>query len=108
MLREIRRFKPFSPAERNSEENHGVLGCQRVDLLVVGDNLKEAYSYTLLRHGMKGILNYAEAREQLPRALALVASNWLLGASQAAFTLRRFHPEHCARSTHRRKFGVRA
>jgi DNA-binding NarL/FixJ family response regulator len=43
-------------------------------LLVVGDNLKEADSYTLLRHGMKGILNYAEAREQLPRALALVAS----------------------------------
>ncbi len=43
-------------------------------LLVVGDNLKEADSYTLLRQGMKGILNYAEAREQLPRALALVAS----------------------------------
>jgi DNA-binding NarL/FixJ family response regulator len=43
-------------------------------LLVVGDNLKEANSYTLLRQGMKGILNYAEAREQLPLALALVAS----------------------------------
>jgi DNA-binding NarL/FixJ family response regulator len=43
-------------------------------LLVVGDNLKESDSYTLLRRGMKGILNYAEAREQLPRALALVAS----------------------------------
>jgi DNA-binding NarL/FixJ family response regulator len=43
-------------------------------LLVVGDNLNEADSYTLLRQGMKGILNYAEAREQLPRALALVAS----------------------------------
>jgi DNA-binding NarL/FixJ family response regulator len=43
-------------------------------LLVVGDNLKEADSYTLLRQGMKGILNYAEARAQLPRALALVAS----------------------------------
>ena len=43
-------------------------------LLVVGDNLKEADSYTLLRLGIKGILNYTEAREQLPRALALVAS----------------------------------
>ncbi len=74
MLREIRRFKPFSPAERNGEESHGVLGCQRVDLLVVGENLKEADSYALLRQGMKGILNYAEGREQLPRALALVAS----------------------------------
>src|SRR5271163_1040189 len=43
-------------------------------LLVVGDNLKEADSYTLLRQGIKGILNYTEAHEQLPRALALVAS----------------------------------
>jgi DNA-binding NarL/FixJ family response regulator len=43
-------------------------------LLVVGDNLKEADSYTLLRQGVKGILNYNEAREQLPRALPLVAS----------------------------------
>ncbi|MGA8555292.1 MAG: response regulator transcription factor [Candidatus Acidiferrales bacterium] len=43
-------------------------------LLVVGDNLNEADSYTLLRQGVKGILNYKEAREQLPRALPLVAS----------------------------------
>src|SRR6202167_5492256 len=43
-------------------------------LLVVGDNLKEAESHTLLRQGVKGILNYEEAREQLPRALPLVAS----------------------------------
>src|SRR3984885_12448998 len=43
-------------------------------LLVVGDNLKEADSYALLRQGVKGILNYKEAREQLPRALPLVAS----------------------------------
>jgi DNA-binding NarL/FixJ family response regulator len=43
-------------------------------LLVVGDNLKEADSYTLLRQGVKGILNYNEAREQLPRAVPLVAS----------------------------------
>jgi len=43
-------------------------------LLVVGDKLKEADSYTLLRQGVKGILNYSEAREQLPRALPLVAA----------------------------------
>src|SRR5215470_1189333 len=43
-------------------------------LLVVGDKLKEEDSYTLLRQGVKGILNYEEAREQLPRALPLVAN----------------------------------
>lgn len=43
-------------------------------LLVVGDNLKEADSYTLLRQGVKGILTYGEAREQLPRALPQVAA----------------------------------
>jgi len=42
-------------------------------LLVVGDNLSESDSYSLLRQGVKGILNYTEAREQLPRALPLVA-----------------------------------
>jgi DNA-binding NarL/FixJ family response regulator len=43
-------------------------------LLVVGDKLKETDSYTLLRQGVKGILTYAEAREQLPRALPQVAA----------------------------------
>ena len=43
-------------------------------LLVVGDNFNDADSYSLLRQGVKGILNYAEAREQLPRALPLVAA----------------------------------
>ena|ERR1700680_596789 len=42
-------------------------------LLVVGDQLKEADCFALLRQGVKGILNYAEAREQLPRALLGVA-----------------------------------
>jgi DNA-binding NarL/FixJ family response regulator len=42
-------------------------------LLVVGDSLSESDSYSLLRQGVKGILNYTEAREQLPRALPLVA-----------------------------------
>ena len=43
-------------------------------LLVVGDKLKEAESYSLLRQGVKGILNYGEAREQLARALPQVAA----------------------------------
>jgi DNA-binding NarL/FixJ family response regulator len=43
-------------------------------LLVVGDGLKEAESYSLLRQGVKGILTYAEAREQLARALPQVAA----------------------------------
>jgi DNA-binding NarL/FixJ family response regulator len=43
-------------------------------LLVVGDQLKESDSHALLRQGVKGILNYSEARDQLPRALPLVAA----------------------------------
>src|SRR6204780_4003066 len=43
-------------------------------LLVVGDKLKEADSYSLLRQGAKGILTYADAREQLSRALPQVAA----------------------------------
>jgi DNA-binding NarL/FixJ family response regulator len=43
-------------------------------LLVVGDNIKETDSFALLRQGAKGILTYAEAREQLPRALPQVAA----------------------------------
>ena len=43
-------------------------------LLVVGDNIKEADSFALLRQGAKGILTYAEAREQLSRALPQVAA----------------------------------
>jgi DNA-binding NarL/FixJ family response regulator len=43
-------------------------------LIVVGDKLKEGDSHALLRQGVKGILTYAEAREQLPRALPLVSS----------------------------------
>jgi len=42
-------------------------------LIVVGEKLTEANSYALLRMGVKGLLTYAEAREQLPRTLPLVA-----------------------------------
>ena len=42
-------------------------------LLVVGEKLKQADSLAFLCQGAKGILNYSEAREQLSRALRLVA-----------------------------------
>lgn len=42
-------------------------------LIVVGEKFNEANSYSLLRMGVKGLLTYAEAREQLPRTLPLVA-----------------------------------
>ncbi len=43
-------------------------------LIVVGDQHTESNSYSLLRSGVKGLLTYAEAREQLIRALPLVAN----------------------------------
>jgi two-component system, NarL family, response regulator len=43
-------------------------------LLVVGEQLSDANSYSLLRLGVKGLLTYVEAREQLIRALPLVAA----------------------------------
>jgi len=42
-------------------------------LIVVGDSVNEAASFSLLRLGVKGILSYAEARDQLSRALPLVS-----------------------------------
>jgi DNA-binding NarL/FixJ family response regulator len=42
-------------------------------LMVVGEQHVESNSYSLLRLGVKGLLTYAEAREQLIRALPLVA-----------------------------------
>jgi two-component system, NarL family, nitrate/nitrite response regulator NarL len=42
-------------------------------LIVVGDSVNEANAYSLLRLGVKGILTYAEARDQLARALPLVS-----------------------------------
>src|SRR5580704_5320991 len=43
-------------------------------LLVLGDKLTESDCHAMLRQGVKGIMNYEEAREQLPRALPLVAA----------------------------------
>jgi DNA-binding NarL/FixJ family response regulator len=43
-------------------------------LIVVGDAVNEANAYSLLRLGVKGILSYAEARDELSRALPLVSN----------------------------------
>src|SRR5258707_15309912 len=43
-------------------------------LIVVGEQHNEANSFSLLRLGVKGLLTYVEAREQLIRALPLVAT----------------------------------
>lgn len=43
-------------------------------VLIVAEKLNEADSYSLLRLGVKGLITYAQAREQLPRALPLVAA----------------------------------
>jgi DNA-binding NarL/FixJ family response regulator len=43
-------------------------------LIVVGEQHTDANSYQLLRLGVKGLLTYAEARDQLVRALPLVAN----------------------------------
>ena len=43
-------------------------------LIVVGEQHTDANSYQLLRLGVKGLLTYTEARDQLVRALPLVAN----------------------------------
>src|SRR6202158_303011 len=43
-------------------------------LIVVGEQHNDANSFSLLRLGVKGLLTYVEAREQLVRALPLVAT----------------------------------
>ncbi len=42
-------------------------------IIVVAEKFDSTESYSLLQMGAKGLLSYAEAREQLPRALPLVA-----------------------------------
>ena len=76
-------------------------------LLVVGDKLKEADSHALLRQGVKGILTYDEAREQLARALPQVAAGRHLGAAPGAFPLRGFDPEQHAGTPPARRFPER-
>jgi two-component system, NarL family, nitrate/nitrite response regulator NarL len=43
-------------------------------IIVVAEKFDAAESYSLLQMGAKGLLSYSEAREQLPRALPLVAN----------------------------------
>ncbi len=52
----------------NILENHG-----EARIIVVAEKFDSAESYSLLQMGAKGLLSYTEAREQLPRALPLVA-----------------------------------
>src|SRR2546426_9913548 len=48
-------------------------------LIVVGEQHNDSNSYSLLRLGVKGLLTYVEAREQLQRALPLVANGGFWG-----------------------------
>ena len=54
--------------------------CPESRLMVVGEQHNDANSFSLLRLGVKGLLTYVEARDQLVRALPLV------GASRVART----------------------
>ena len=56
-------------------------------LLIVSEKFNTVESHDLLRLGVKGLLTYAEAREQLPRALPPVAAGgfWIPRALLSAF-----------------------
>jgi DNA-binding NarL/FixJ family response regulator len=56
-------------------------------LIVVGEQHTDATSFSLLRLGVKGLLTYVEAREQLIRALPLVAAGgfWVPRAVLSGF-----------------------
>ena len=53
----------------NILDNHG-----EARIIVVAEKFDAAESYSLLQMGAKGLLSYSEARDQLPRALPLVAA----------------------------------
>jgi DNA-binding NarL/FixJ family response regulator len=48
--------------------------CPESRLMVVGEQHNDANSFAMLRLGVKGLLTYVEARDQLVRALPLVAA----------------------------------
>ena len=56
-------------------------------IIVVAEKFDSAESYSLLQMGAKGLLSYTEAREQLPRALPLVANGgfWVPRAMLSGF-----------------------
>jgi len=62
---------------------------KKARLIIFGDIQKEAECMELLWHGVRGILNYSEAREQLPQALVLVAGGGL-GSTRDYLSLHRF------------------
>ncbi len=66
----------------NILDNHG-----EARLIVVAEKFDAAESYSLLQMGAKGLLTYGEAREQLPRALPLVAEGgfWVPRAVLSGF-----------------------
>jgi DNA-binding NarL/FixJ family response regulator len=49
----------------------------RAHLLVVGDSFSEEIAFALLQAGVKGLLTYSAARQQLPRAVEAVADGRL-------------------------------
>jgi DNA-binding NarL/FixJ family response regulator len=65
-----------------------VLECSpSAKVLIVSEKFNTAESHDLLRLGAKGLLTYAEAREQLPRALPTVAAGgfWIPRTLLSAF-----------------------
>jgi len=66
----------------NILENHG-----EGRIIMVAEKFDSAESYSLLQMGAKGLLSYGEAREQLARALPLVASGgfWVPRAVLSGF-----------------------
>jgi DNA-binding NarL/FixJ family response regulator len=56
-------------------------------IIVVAEKFDSAETYSLLQMGAKGLLTYEEAREQLPRALPLVANGgfWVPRAVLSGF-----------------------
>jgi two-component system nitrate/nitrite response regulator NarL len=56
-------------------------------IIVVAEKFDSSESYSLLQMGAKGLLTYTEAREQLPRALPLVAEGgfWVPRAVLSGF-----------------------
>ena len=56
-------------------------------IIVVAEKFDATESYSLLQMGAKGLLSYSEAREQLPRALPLVANGgfWVPRAVLSGF-----------------------
>jgi two-component system, NarL family, nitrate/nitrite response regulator NarL len=66
----------------NILDNH-----EEARIIVVAEKFDAAENYSLLQMGAKGLLTYGEAREQLPRALPLVADGgfWVPRAVLSGF-----------------------